>query len=315
MDHKWNVHPKPDTVDIRDKLVQISDSIWYSTDLITGESAMVEYCVKTNKVLQIIEYPHELNTSDSHYLCVVGNIVYIIDGTIIAFDPSSATFATKIEFDKYGEYCSAVAMNNDIYIYCKSTAHIYNTITNKIGQINDKFASNKLQNVCSLNYGRTLIRFGGGTGYFKLESAFLTGINNIDMVYGYVHHNERKLKLNNIASDVIDLIYNFYCGVTEYNWTQIDEFTLPHNIYGCGYIIYKQFILIFGGFIGSYTNSIYFLNLKDDDSKWLRAEMKCPKKSEYRAILTSNNDVHLFQTSDQTGHYSIPLSAILPNID
>ena len=46
--------------------------------------------------------------------------------------------------------------------------------------------------------------------------------------------------------------------------------------------------------------------------------IKCPSKSAYTAILTSNGDIHLFRGYSkfkETGHYSIALSMILKDVD
>ena len=67
-----------------------------------------------------------------------------------------------------------------------------------------------------------------------------------------------------------------------------------------------------------FTDSIFVSNLGDESKGWIESEIKCPNKCQCTAILTSSKDIHLFQffgEHTEPGHYSIPLSFILKNVD
>ena len=100
---QWNVHQKPATNLIRNELIQIGDSIWYSTDHHTGEKGMVEYCLTTNQTKQIIKYSHSINPQ-YHSVCSYKDSIYIIctdhrnTGQIIEFYPASKKYSVLISF-------------------------------------------------------------------------------------------------------------------------------------------------------------------------------------------------------------------------
>ena len=169
---KWTQHPNHATYHIANKIVQIKDSIWYSTDYKHGEKGMVEYCLMTNTIKRIVKYPDHIKPS-YHCICTLNDIIYIIDGFhggIISFDSSNNKFGSKIEMKNViGDYSSAVTINGKIHIYNgmyndRSTSYIYHPKTNQIKSVNDKFASRRISNVAVVNYpwiANKLFRFGG----------------------------------------------------------------------------------------------------------------------------------------------------------
>ena len=91
------------------------------------------------------------------------------------------------------------------------------------------------------------------------------------------------------------------------------EFKLPRKVTAYGYIMHKHWIIVFGGYTGSgWIDDIFILDISNKDKGWITANIKCPRKSVYRAILTSNKDIHLVDET-RCGHYSISLVALLPN--
>ena len=322
------MHSKPKTCFIRDKLLEIKNSIWYST-----EQGMVEYCLNSNTVKQVVKYQEHYNIQpEYHCLCAFKDTIYIIDGyncEIIAFNPSLKIFTHKIKIDFTGYYSSAIVINDEIRIYNggennRLFAYIYCPNTNTVRKMYDRFASQHISNVCLINYHNQLIRFGG----YNLSTQstmdwFLMSTNVIDVVFGYIHWMESLLNLPEIASDVTYVILRHYCWKEKddnFKWEKIHDFTLEKPMRGCGYVIYKHYIITFGGNIAydEYIDNIYILDMRDEEKGWIESKMKCPKKSEYRGILTSNGDIHLFQAGNkkyESGHYSIHSSFILEDID
>eukprot|EP01083_Nonionella_stella_P204541 745580_1 len=87
----WNELLAHQTAATYEQIINIGDSLWYSTSYKYGEKGMVEYCIKTNKIKQIIKYPKNIQPT-GHTVCEYRNIIYIIDGengNIISFDVST----------------------------------------------------------------------------------------------------------------------------------------------------------------------------------------------------------------------------------
>ena len=219
---KWNTHEKPQTYWIRNKLIEISDSIWYSTDYVFG--GMVEYCLKTNTVKQVIPYPQNDNIKPYfHCLCKYKNLIYIIDTfkncEIIEFNPSSKTFTKKIKTDNIGACPSAIAINDEIHIYNggnnSDSAYIYSPKSNTIRKTDDQL-SRTTENVCLLNYRSQLLRFAGGI------NRFLKGTNNTDIVSGYVRWFKSITKLSDVPTNIIAVILRFYSDDT-LSWTRLAD--------------------------------------------------------------------------------------------
>ena len=214
---------------IRNQLIQIGDSIWYSTDYHDSEQGMVQYCLNTNKTKQIIKYSSYYINPQYHSVCSYKDTIYIIngdggyDGDIIAFNPSSKQLVCwQNSIDINRAKASAVVHNDEIHIYNgrnnkNSTALIYNPSNNAIRQMDDKYASTEAYDVCacSVTYKlrtqdqKQLIRFGGyDSGPMDW---FLFGKSNMDIVSEYIYLMELKLKLHEIATDIVNMICSFYC--------------------------------------------------------------------------------------------------------
>ena len=80
-------------------------------------------------------------------------------------------------------------------------------------------------------------------------------------------------------------------------WKLTPQYTMPHQMYGFGYIHYKSYILTFGGRIQDskgkrYTDNIYILDLRQNGG-WIESTVKCPKKEYCRTVLDDSQRVHL----------------------
>ena len=330
---KWTIHQNPATHNIATKIVQIKDSIWYSTDHKDGEQGMVQYCLITNTVKNIVKYPEFVQPS-YHCVCCLNNIIYIIDGFngyIISFNPSNNEFGSKIEMViiadycsvmNIGDYCSAVAIDGKIHIYNgmhndKSLSYIYDPNTNEVKSVKDIFASRRMSNVAILNCPQIpgkLLRFGGYNNEkktfldcflvrFKIKDALIPGY--VRQITGY----------DKYPVDIINVIMMF-SDHDEYSWMQLDAWELKYKMYDFGYILYDHYIITFGGYSTPciFTDEVFILDVLNQDKGWIESNIKCPKNGAYIAILTSNETVHLFGFLVRTSHHSIAISEIFKDL-
>ena len=88
---------------VREKLAMVGSSIWLSTASkmlatdVESENGFAEYCRKTNKMINIIEYPDEYEPI-RFVCCQYKHEIYLIDGEngyILLFDTTSKTY-TKV---------------------------------------------------------------------------------------------------------------------------------------------------------------------------------------------------------------------------
>ena len=326
VNNTWVTHQMPPSTIMADKLIQIKDSIWYSTPYESGESGMVEYCLTSNTVKQIVKYPFNIQPFN-HVACSLNDLIYIINGApnteIIVFDPCSLQFSSKGNplKDKIGAYPSVIDINDKLYIYNgshnKSLSYIYNPETNESKTNNDDFALYRICNVAIIKYETQIFRFGGLTNANKayLVDWFLIDDSTIGIdaliVAGYIR---TKCDHEYPPSDILGLIFEFYHVSREtHELDNCSDARLPFKMYLFGYILYRHYIIIFGGKIGlnEFLDSIFILDLYNKDKGWIESDVRCPKKNGYKAILTSNNDIHLF-ASDwlNAGHWSMPVALL-----
>ena len=115
----WNDLAAHRTMCISGKLIQIGDSIWYSSHCDWGAKGMVEYCNKTNKMISKVAYPKNIKP-EYHSVCGYNNQIYIVDGKngqIILFDPFTKRFEIKAKISKIGQGSSCIAVDSDIHIF------------------------------------------------------------------------------------------------------------------------------------------------------------------------------------------------------
>ena len=318
---RWKGHRKLSSQDITNNVVQIGNFIWYSTRYDKGEQGIVKYCPKTDKVKGVYRYPAFIRATH-HSVCLYKDLIYIIDGhnscEIIEFNPSTKIFTKKMKIDKIGLYPAAITVGECIHIYgdglrYKSTAFLYSPLDNTIKRMKDEFAEKLGRSVGIVKYGEQLLRFGG-YNCIKREQVdhFIIGENNnIDIVHGYIHQNTNTM----IPSEIINVVYRLYCNGYDYNWTMMDDLKLQRKMDSFGLIMYKDFIITFGGECSDgvfpYHDDIFILDLRNRNKGWTKSDVECPAMREPRAVLTKDNTVHLFGCSY---HYSMPLASLLPNL-
>ena len=154
---------------MREKLIEIDGSIWYSTSHKThwdqSPGGMSQYQLSTQKIIHTIEYPPNINPQ-RQVCCKYKDKIYIIDGEhgeIILFDPIKKTFTKKLLIPKIGCYPNAVVVFNKIHIINgrNNDQHhlVYDPITNQL--IDDKIAVDKITCGAALVYENKIIAFGG----------------------------------------------------------------------------------------------------------------------------------------------------------
>eukprot|EP01084_Bolivina_argentea_P065102 118693_1 len=126
---------------------------------------MVEYCIKTNKIKQIIQYPEDIQPT-GHTICAYRNIIYIIDGingNIISFNISTKQFKTQLEISKIGHSLCCVVITDKIHILNgkNNQKHLIYSITkNQIETFNDTITHSNITSVSIIYYNKRIIRFG-----------------------------------------------------------------------------------------------------------------------------------------------------------
>ena len=320
--NKWITHQKPDAHHISDNLVQIKDSIWYLErsryTQCNNNSAMVEFDLITDGVKQTVEFPN--NRTSSFVMFAVNGIIYIInsshDEISYAFNPFTAGFrAIGAKLGQIGESPSVITVGDEIHIYHgrknnKSLAYIYKPQTNEIKVIKDRFAADRIDQVAMIKYKRKFMRFGGYN--WDTDRSYLdwfsvgNGLKHSLLVNGYI----RSLNDSNFPLDIINLISMFYDE--DNHWKECDDLRLKFGMYGFGYILYEHYIVTFGGCtVRGYIDDIFVLDLENTKYGWNRSYVKCPKKSQYKAIITAKGEVHLFRCCSGPGHYSMPILSVL----
>eukprot|EP01084_Bolivina_argentea_P224534 379656_1 len=297
---EWKPLAAHQTARIRSALIKICDSIWYSThyNASQGENGMVEYCTKTNKIVNTIKYTNN-SKPIGHSCCEYKNKIYIVDGyagKIIVFDPLKKTFIKTRRMNQIGFGACCVVVHDCIHIFhgVKNRKHLIYSITNDKLQFSnsdmtDELTISNIKAVSILKYNDKIIRFGG----FNADK-------------------KRNINKFTMSSTIIADKYN------DIEWLVKKNYKLKEPAAQCGYLLYKHYILRFGGFYKEFMDTIYLLDLNQDNG-WIKLNhVRCPMASQYLAILDSNNYIHLFTTinkfpkwSDSVNkHYSIAIYAI-----
>ena len=282
--------------------MEIDNHLWYSSSHKSiydkSENGMVKYNHHTNEITEIIPYSEDI-TPCRHFCCHHKDQIYIIDGEneeIILFDPNSKTYTKKLNIPQLGRYPSAVVAFDKIHIFHgdKNTNHlIYDIASNTIITQEDASVANerRMFGVSILKYQNRIIKFGGYCWYFV----------DTFMISNELHPDDTEKALE---------------------WTELIK--LPRAVEMCGYVLFRHYIIIFGGegtaIQGDkFMDTIYIFDLNKRIQGWkLVKHIKCPIRSKYCAIIDSDNMVHLFTEinrfdnwrKSEYGYYSIPIASI-----
>ena len=303
MDLGWKERISAETIWLQDRLVLINNSIWYSTRYNYGEKGMVRYNYKIDRQAKIVKYgEYSSITPSDHCCCSHSGIIYIVDGLdkkIVSFDPKKEKFKQTAIIPYLGNNPSCITIHDEIHIIGgrENTKHLIYSISNDnflATTIEDPTCKLPTHSMCILNYNNRIIKFGG-----------------------YIQSKQKSIDTFYISSIIkSDDFKNI-------EWTAKPEYKLKDGIFSCGYVLFKNFIVIFGGDDGSdFHDEIYALDLRKDDG-WVELKhIKCPLKSQYRAIVDGDGDVHLYTRINEwpiwehseIKHYSMPISHILKDL-
>ena len=304
---QWTKRQTHQSLALRQSLIIMNDNnLWYSSAHKSiynqSENGMTEYDINSDKILQTIQYP--LNIKPCRQFCVkYKQQIYIIDGEngeIILFNPTTKQFTEKLNIPIIGRYPSAAVMFDYIHIFNghDNTKHIiYHIPSNTMKVFDTPSTSSMMNDLCILQYKNRIIKFGG----FKQSTD---------------NYMSEILMSSGIKDD-----YN-----QSIKWIVQPQWAFKHTLYGCGCMIFKHWIITFGGKIYDDINecidTIYLLDLNKDIG-WIKLKhIKCPLKSRYLAVLTHDFHVHLFSSINKwpnfqdsiVVHYSIHISDIFGSI-
>ena len=194
---------------------------------------------------------------------------------------------TKIP--KCGVGASSIVINGKVHIFGgkDSCDHIiFDPSTNNLTTLKDKHQIKKAGYENILIYNHQIIRFGGfNTQTTKMLGRFM------------------------ICDDFESTQDHQYSFINKPNY-KIDKV-----INGCGYLIYNNYLITFGGRTDEeMIDDIYILNLNDGSTtnKWIKVNAKCPHQSGYQAILMQNEMIHLItRAGSNPTHHNIHISKIL----
>ena len=145
---------------------------------------------------------------------------------------------------------------------------IYNITKNKLTKIVAKEEFDALFTVSLTAYKNELIVFGG--------------FNNSQLQY---------IDSVKISTKLIGDVNDGH----EIKWIEKNEWKLPIGILGCDYILYKHYMIIFGGCTWEgnvvFLDSIYLLDLESNDGWKELHHIKCPIPSKYIAVLDNYNHI------------------------
>ena len=301
---QWKKHEHEPGPTIRGRIINIGESLWYSSSHKThyeqGENGITEYNLRLQKKIGTTQYPDHI-TPYRQFCCQHKDNIYIIDGEngeIVLFDPVLRIFTKKINIPKIGTYPSAVVIFDEIHILFgehNSMHLVYDINKNEVHSYESTLGRSKF--VAALWYQNRIILFGG---------------------WSYAQNKiQNEFKISNEIERIHD------CKI---NWTIEPQYKFPKTpVYFHGYILYKHYILTFGGRIytkgsgWSYTDSIHLLDLNKEYGWKEVKHIKCPYPGHFVEVITTNNIIHLFTETNKwpnwedsdRGHHSLPVSTIL----
>ena len=292
----------PKSPTIEERLLLIAGSIWYSTRCDHGEKGMVEYDIKSEKIMPPVSYPFNIRPAN-HACCSYNDKIYIINGwnrEIIEFDPKTQTFAIKKAIPDLGSSVSCIVIDDNCHIFNgdNNDKHlVYSVTKNILKRMEDTTATSKLKAVCVLEYQRRIIKFGGRDEDGDAVGKFW------------------------ISSEIEG---NEFCDIVDIKWTLHEEYEFKNGIFNCGYILVHGCIVVFGGSSATndFSDEICVLDLRRDVG-WVKTKhIRCPMKSQYRAVLDDDGDVHLITRvnkwpnwkESEIKHYCIGIKQVFGDI-
>ena len=299
----WPQLQSPCTSHIAPSVIQMGTSLWYSTDCDAGSCGMVEYDIETNSIKSVVKYRGGCEPK-GHCICKLGRDILIIDGVkgqIFAFRPKNKKFIRKCAMPPTGNLASCVALHGDVHIFNGYTnetgAHlIYCGATNKVRALKDHRAGRGYIHESVTAWNGHILRFGGCNARTK------EALCDFWM--------SPKLRADATPSPTL----------RGYKWTKKKSCVLPYGFIACGHVVWRQWLLLFGGQFGpaQFSNDVYVLNLAQigkGGARWTKLHhLECPFRSRFHAVL-HRQQLHLFQilslNDEWRGHYTLSVPEIL----
>ena len=201
----------------------------------------------------------------------------------------------KFVYQKQGHPSVTVAFDK-IHIFNgkENTKHyytIYDVANNTIEEFEDESKTYSSRNVSVLKYKNRFIQIGGWS--------------------------DSKLKYLDTVL-ISEEITKDHVGCPK--WMEKPEWRLPRALACCGHILYRDWVIIFGGVSTAfeYLDRIYLLDLSGDNGWQELTHLRCPMTSRYLAVMC-DGDVHLFAgynkdgswLDSEKGHYVISIQDLM----
>ena len=287
----WVQRVSLSSVSIYPKSWYINDSIWCAS-----KDGMIEYKCVSDLILPSIPYPHWFDGRLKLSLCRHDKDIYIVNGEMgqmVVFDTKRKRYGRNIRLPYLGWGASCIQFQDKIHIFNGVNNHdhiIYDINTEAITKSGDYYKENRITSQRIGLYQTKFIRFSG----LKHNELRQREYYSIDKILMTTHDH----KLFTVKS------------------------SLPLGISAFGWVIWRQYLFIFGGWIlyqSQYKDEIYFIDLNNiEKNKWNKLEhTKCPLKSHYEAVISGRDKVHLFSTQNERSiakHYEIPIKFLLGDL-
>eukprot|EP01084_Bolivina_argentea_P150320 262523_1 len=222
--------------------------------------------------------------------------------------------------------------NNDRFFHIIGGRHnskhiLFNLETNETKNLYsfEKTQPNVTEQGLVYNQSRNmLIMFGGRTlqqdnnfSNAKYNSLWMYDLNkNAKMIScAFVKDNFLKKQSGKQYDVLINEVIAMYLGedMLYAEWKLFDEYKLPEALYGFGFVMYDDRILIAFGGSGKFKSSddILYLDLNGKDG-WKQCECKLPSAGYCHALLIDNKTVHILPYYQNTMYYTIDIHDLLP---
>eukprot|EP01084_Bolivina_argentea_P159274 277413_1 len=226
---------------------------------------------------------------------------------MIKFSPQD-----QYQLNKFQGHCCA-HLNGFIYFVSHSGSDIftYDIINDKWKQIDD---INRKSWFTSIGYHATAI--------IVHNNIHLIGGENYNHIIYNIKQNsiQKTFRFNVMTAEPCIVHHATTNKIIDDNlveWIENKNAALITPLWQCGYVLYKNYIITFGGnlnFGKRVTDRITVIDIYNIDIGWKISNMKCPKEQVYHAVVsTDQSSVHLF-TRDGTKHFVISIASLMQDI-
>eukprot|EP01084_Bolivina_argentea_P159275 277414_1 len=320
---------------IRNTPISTDDGYIYCS---TDYEGLKRFNIKKNKYDQMIKFSpqdqYQLNKFQGHCCAHLNGFIYFVSHSgsdIFTYDIINDKWKQiddinrKSWFTSIGYHATAIIVHNNIHLIGGEN---YNHIIYNIKQnsIQKTFRFNVMTaEPCIVHHATTnkMYMFGGrgsnNSQYtYELFNTFYCSSFIIDEYF--IESVQKTLTeicaFSDDASKII-IDYTFSIDDNLVEWIENKNAALITPLWQCGYVLYKNYIITFGGnlnFGKRVTDRITVIDIYNIDIGWKISNMKCPKEQVYHAVVsTDQSSVHLF-TRDGTKHFVISIASLMQDI-